>query len=64
MADIAFQNANARRDAVAAEINSLQQRLEILRTEAKHIDDWLSGYSFFAGAASPSEAIAVEAIVM
>jgi hypothetical protein len=51
MTDTARVNAVSRRDAIAAEINTLQQRLDDLRREAKTVDAWLTAWDAFAGIA-------------
>jgi hypothetical protein len=54
--DVAYKNAMIRRDSVAAEINSLQQRLDELRREATRIDAWIHGWVEFAGGSAPVDA--------
>lgn len=47
--DMAYRNASAKRDALAAEINQLQQRLEACRRELSRVDTFLRDWSEFAG---------------
>ena len=48
MADPAYTNALARRDAVSGEIDKLKLELESLQKEVVRIEDWLAVYHEFA----------------
>jgi hypothetical protein len=49
MSDKAYQNATARREELAREINQGQQRLEALRSELRSVDTFLDQWRKFAG---------------
>lgn len=49
MTDAALRNALARRDGIAAEINSVQQRVEELRAELVEVDRFIQAWHEFAG---------------
>jgi hypothetical protein len=56
--DKALENAECKRDSLAAEINSLAQRMEELKRAIVMLDDWISrGHEFTgkdgAGAVAP-----------
>ena len=50
MTDTALENAQNRRDSIAAEINSLAQRVEELKRELAKIDAWIAQWHEFADA--------------
>jgi hypothetical protein len=47
--DKALENAERKRDSLAAEINSLARRLEELKRDIVILDDWISRWHEFAG---------------
>jgi hypothetical protein len=47
--DKALENAELERDSLAAEINSLAQRMEELKRDIAMLDDWISRWHEFAG---------------
>jgi hypothetical protein len=47
--DKAFKNAERKRDSLAAEINSLAQRMEELKRDIAMLDDWMLRWHEFAG---------------
>ena len=49
MTDKALENAERKRDSLAAEINSLAQRMEELKPDIAMLDDWISRWHEFAG---------------
>ena len=49
MTDKALENAERKRDSLAAEINSLAQRTEELKRDIAKINDWISRWHEFAG---------------
>ena len=49
MTDKALENAERKRDSLAAEINSLAQRMEELKRDITMLDDWISRWHEFAG---------------
>jgi hypothetical protein len=49
MPDKAYENATARREALAKEINLTQQRLEELRSELRGVDTFLDQWRKFSG---------------
>ena len=48
MADIALENAERRRDALATEINGIQQQLEVKRKELERVKQWIEDYRAFS----------------
>lgn len=48
MADIALENAERARDAIAAEINSLQQQIEVKRKELERVRSFIDDYQAFS----------------
>src|SRR5580704_9063245 len=56
MTDTALKNANKRRDLLAAEINSLAQRMEELKRDLDKIDAWIAQWHEFTGTLAAIEA--------
>ena len=50
MSDTVLENAAKKRDALAAEINSLAQRIDDLKRELSKIDEWIALWHDFAAA--------------
>lgn len=57
MPDAALTNATARREAIAAEINALQQRLEQSRRELALVDEFIARWHTYAGMGEQSSNI-------
>ena len=49
MIEKVLENAERKRDSLAAEINSLAQRMEELKRDITILDDWISRWHEFAG---------------
>lgn len=60
MTDAAIKNATERRDALAAEINQLQDTLDERRKELAHVIQFIKDWSDFAGVPTPEAEPKVE----
>ncbi len=56
MTDKALKNAERKRDSLAAEINSLAQRMEELKRDLAKIDAWIAQWHELSGTLATSEA--------
>lgn len=60
MSDTAIQNAQARRDQLAAEINDFQHNITVLKQELARVDKFIADWNAFAGIEADAESKTTE----